>query len=268
MATAGHRQVGTEACARGGVACSQRQHKGFDANAARTLGFGTVDCVPTSRPSRSTSSRVDVCTYSSLCPCAPAFVAANHVWPFVERARCGGVEKKGLSFGGGRCPSVLLGDWRNSSLFFCLLFVEFWWCLKRGDPEMCTFGLSSPPLRSPPPSKPPPPLPPPLPSSPPEAPRGPPLRRTPPLRGTLRWGFTQQPENSKREHFRVSALKHHRNSTKRPLREGKKSAKCWALPPLRGPPFGAPTFEAPTLRGPTIRQHVGLEAALAYTGQA
>ena len=30
------------------------------------------------------------------------------------------------------------------SLFFCLsgcLLVEFWWCLKRRDPQMCTFGV-------------------------------------------------------------------------------------------------------------------------------
>ena len=44
-ATAGHREVGTEVCTRGGVACSQRQHKGIDAFAARP-GFRTIDCAP------------------------------------------------------------------------------------------------------------------------------------------------------------------------------------------------------------------------------
>ena len=66
-----------------------------------------------------------------------------------------------------------------------------------------------------------------------------------------RRGFTRQPENSQRAHFRAPALqKHHPNSTKGPPRERRKkencgggegeSAKFWALPPFGPPPFGAP----------------------------
>ena len=80
-----------------------------------------------------------------------------------------------------------------------------------------------------------------------------------------RRGFTQQPENSKRAHWRPRRFKHHQNSTRRPTREGKKlktvagegkkSAKFWAstvrAPTLRGPTLRGPTLLAPTLRGPT-----------------
>ena len=81
MAPAGHREVGTEVCARGGVACSQRQHKGFDAFAARTAGFGTVDCAfhVKGDPIRGPAvPRLPVSTFAPafLCPCAPADVAS------------------------------------------------------------------------------------------------------------------------------------------------------------------------------------------------
>ena len=54
------------------------------------------------------------------------------------------------------------------------LLVEFWWCLKRQDPQMCTLGLSGCRVKT---------------------------RR---LRG--RRGFTRQPENSKRAHLSAPAL--------------------------------------------------------------
>ena len=57
-----------------------------------------------------------------------------------------------------------------------------------------------------------------------------------------RRGFTRQPENSKRAHFRVPALqKHHQNSTKRPPRERGKSAPFWA-PHLSGLHPSGPHF--------------------------
>ena len=57
-------------------------NKGFDAFAARTLGFGTVDCArhvkgdPTRGPA---VPRLPVSTFApaSLCPCAPADMASN-----------------------------------------------------------------------------------------------------------------------------------------------------------------------------------------------
>ena len=71
------------------------------------------------------------------------------------------------------------------------------------------------------------------------------------LRG--RRGFTRQPENSKRAHFR--ALQHHQNSTKGPRREGEKNEnnggrgktkrEIFGPPhPAGPPPFGPPPFGA------------------------
>ena len=83
MATAGHREVGKEVCARGGVAGAERQHHNIGAFSARTSGFRTFDCAPhvkghpTRRP---TLPRLPVQTFApapSLCPCGPADVAAD-----------------------------------------------------------------------------------------------------------------------------------------------------------------------------------------------
>ena len=105
---------------------------------------------------------------------------------------------------------------------------------------------------------------------------GPPFPRTalpldrPPTRLRGLRGFTQQPENSKREHFRALALQTPPKFHETPKR-GKNERKQWweekreilGLPPLGAPPFGAPRVPpcrgpffwvlGPTLRGPTLR---------------
>ena len=103
------------------------------------------------------------------------------------------------------------------------LLVVFWWCLKRRGPEMCTMGLSGCHVK--------------------------------PRRLQGRRGFTRQPENSKRAHFRAPALQtppkfNERTPQEREERmkivagEGKKS-EFWAVRRegsggSRGPPEGGP----------------------------
>ena len=145
----------------------------------------------------------------------------------------------------------------NSSffvIFFLFPFFQNFWIL-------FSFPPPDPPMRQtpsprPPASDPPPP-------DPPSA--GPPSSAGPP--GGL-WGFTRQPENSKRAHLSVPALqtppKFHektprereRKRAKMGAGEGKKSAKFWAsrlrAPTLRAPTLQSPTLWAPTLRAPTL----------------
>ena len=52
-----------------------------------------------------------------------------------------------------------------------------------------------------------------------------------------RRGFTRQPENSKRAHFRVPAFKHHQNSTKSPKENCGGKGKKWDPPPPQAPHF-------------------------------
>ena len=57
----------------------------------------------------------------------------------------GGAQKGGAQKGGG--PKISRFFFPSSATIFHLLslswgpFVEFWWCLKRRGPEMCTFGV-------------------------------------------------------------------------------------------------------------------------------
>ena len=106
-----------------------------------------------------------------------------------------------------------------------------------------------------------------------------------------RRGFTRQPENSKRAHFRSPALQtppkfHEKTPRERDKKnemgaeEGKKkSAKLWAPPPFGAPPFGAPLFlglppslprphpQPPPPRGPTMT-HTRSKNGLAQIGLA
>ena len=96
------------------------------------------------------------------------------------------------------------------------LLVEFWWCLKRRDPQMCTFGLSG--------------------------------CRVKPQRLRGRMGFTRQPENSKRAHLSAPTLqtppKFHEKTPEREEKNefcggrGKKKREILGLPPFGPPPFG------------------------------
>ena len=87
---------------------------------------------------------------------------------------------------------------RHSFLFFfpslLVFFVKFWWCLKRGCAQMCTFGVLGLSCASP--------------------------------GGPVWWarrGFTRQPENSKRAHLSAPALqtppKFHEKDQKRGRKE-------------------------------------------------
>ena len=115
-----------------------------------------------------------------------------------------------------------------------------------------------------------------------------PLRRTPPRLhrpppdppppdpSLPKWGFTRQPENSKRAHLRVPAFNHTtkipRNDPQERKRKnencggrGKKKRENLGLPPFGAPTFGAPLFlslglhpstlhpSGPTVRGTTLR---------------
>ena len=77
------------------------------------------------------------------------------------------------------------------------------------------------------------------------------LRRTPPHPDRPKWGFTRQPENSKRVHLRVPAFNHTTNP-RNDLQEGKKRHEngCERRKKKReilGPsqPFGTPAFGDP-----------------------
>ena len=121
--------------------------------------------------------------------------------------------------------------------FFPLLGVlslNFGGVFEGRDPEMCTFGLSGCRVI---------------------------LRR---LWG--RRGFTRQPENSKRAHFRPRRFKtppkFHERTPKRGKKErkmvageGKKNAK-FGVPHPSGPYPSGPTFRGPTVQGPTLRGSV------------
>ena len=76
-------------------------------------------------------------------------------------------------------------------------------------------------------------------------------------------GSTRQPETLQTCTFQgTRASKHHQNSTRRPPErhrnsetvagKGRKSAKCWALPPFGAPPSGPPPFRGPTRSGPWL----------------
>ena len=83
-----------------------------------------------------------------------------------------------------------------------------------------------------------------------------------------RRGFTRQPENSKRAHFRAGLRKHHQNSTRRHPERDKKSEngagegkkqEILGLPPFGAPPFGAPPGLGPTFGAMThTRSRIGL----------
>ena len=87
--------------------------------------------------------------------------------PRVEAPKCGvpkgGAPKGGAQKGGAPKGGAPKGGGPKISRFFfpppatiffllslsCGPFVEFWWCLKRRGPEMCTFGLSGCRVRAP-----------------------------------------------------------------------------------------------------------------------
>ena len=90
----------------------------------------------------------------------------------------------------------------TSFLFFfpslLVFFVKFWWCLKRGCAQMCTFGVLGLSCASP--------------------------------GGPVWWGrrgFTRQPESPNVHILGPRPSKHHQNSTKKTKREGEKNKKLW-----------------------------------------
>ena len=111
--------------------------------------------------------------------------------------------------------------------------VSLFLCLKRRDPQMCTFRLSG--------------------------------CRVKPRRLRGRRGFTRQPENSKREHMRVLALQTPPKFHEKTPRETQKRAKWWrerekkrkilGSTPFGAPPFGAPPFGAPPFGAPRCGSH-------------
>ena len=180
-------------------------------------------------------------------------------------ARATHLPKKSRSLGGPKI-SLFFSPLPPQFLFFSpsllVLFVEFWWCLKRRGPEMCTFGLSGCRVK----------------------PRRP--HQTGPA------GLAHDSPRTPNVHISgPRRFKHHQNSTKKTKREEKRIKNCggrgkkkreilgphpsghhssgphpsgphnfgpslfWVWPPPFGaPPFGAPPFglRGPTISGPTL----------------
>ena len=68
-----------------------------------------------------------------------------------------------------------------------------------------------------------------------------------------RRGFTRQPQNSKRAHFRDPALQTPPKFHERTPKREKKERKLWRDREKKREIFGPPTLRSPTLRGPTPR---------------
>ena len=136
----------------------------------------------------------------------------------------GGAPKGGAPKGGGPKISRFF-FFPPATTFFLLSLswgpcVEFWWCLKRRGPEMCTFGVLGLSCETP--------------AAPPDRAAG---------------ARTRQPENSKRAHFRVPAFKNTNKIPRKDPKREKEERKLWREEKKReilgGPAEGCPAEGCP-----------------------